>query len=81
MLSNLFTQTKDNMEQIVKIDIAKDIVEKLIAQECKDGVDENNEILLNLVEMKDEIYKNNTEIIDFVINNYKDAVNAGENNG
>ena len=69
------------MEQIVKIDLAKDIVEKLIAQECKNGVDEQNEILLNLVNMKDEIYKNNTEIINFVINNYKNAVNAGENNG
>lgn len=69
------------MEQIVNIDIAKDIVERLIAQECKNGVDKNNEVLKELIHMKDEIYQNNTEIIDYVISQYKDAINAGENNG
>ncbi len=69
------------MEQIVNIEIAKDIVERLIAQECQNGVDESNPVLQNLILMKEEIYKNNKEIIDMVISQYKHAVNAGENNG
>lgn len=68
------------MDQIVKIDIAREIIEKLIAQECKNGVDENNKVLRELVQMKEEVYKNNTEIIDYVISQYKNAIKAGENN-
>ena len=68
------------MEPINKMDIAKDIVERMIAMECKNGVDENNPVLQELIVMKDEIYKNNTALIDSVIAQYKQAI-VGENNG
>lgn len=69
------------MEQIVKIDIAKNIIDKLIAQECKNGVDKNNKMLSDFVQMKNEIYKNNTTVIDFVISEYKKALTVGAQNG
>ncbi len=66
------------MEPINKIDIAKDIVEKLIAMECKNGVEETNPVLQDLIVMKDEIYRNNDEVIDRVLSQYKEAMKAGE---
>lgn len=69
------------MEQTIKIDIAKDIVERLIAAEIKNGVDANNPVLQELIVMKDEIYRNNTAVIDQVIEQYKTAITSGENNG
>ena len=71
---------RDVMEPINKMDIAKDIVQRMIAMECKNGVDENNPVLQELIVMKDEIYKNNTALIDSVIAQYKQAI-VGENDG
>ncbi len=62
------------MEQINKIDIAKDIVERLIVQETRNGYDSNNPFLTALVQMKEEILKNNAEVIDEVLISYKDAL-------
>lgn len=69
---------KDFMEQINKIDIAKDIVERLIVQEIRNGYDSTNPFLTALVQMKEEILKNNEAVIDEVLENYKSAL-KGEN--
>lgn len=62
------------MEQINKIDIAKDIVERLIVQECKKSYDSDDAVLKMLIEMKDEVLKNNNEVIDEVLKNYSDSI-------
>jgi hypothetical protein len=62
------------MEQINKIDIAKDIVERLIVQETRNGYDSNNPFLTRLIQMKEEIIKNNNAVIDEVLNGYSDAL-------
>ena len=66
------------MEQINKIDIAKDIVERLIVQETRNGYDSTNPFLTTLVQMKEEILKNNEVVIDEVLTSYSDAL-KGEN--
>ena len=66
------------MEQINKIDIAKNIVEQLIVQELKNGFDSTNLYLKELVIMKEEILKNNQEVIDSVLSGYKVAVKGEE---
>ena len=66
------------MEQINKIDIAKDIVERLIVQETRNGYDASNPFLTALVQMKEEILKNNEVVIDEVLDGYKNAL-KGEN--
>ena len=62
------------MEQINKIDIAKNIVEQLIVQELKNDFDSTNLYLKELVIMKEEILKNNCDVIDLVLTGYKVAV-------
>ena len=66
------------MEQINKIDIAKDIVERLIVQETRNGYDASNPFLTALVQMKEEILKNNAAVIDEVLTSYRSAL-KGEN--
>ena len=66
------------MEQINKIDIAKDIVERLIVQETRNGYDATNPFLTALVQMKEEILKNNEVVIDEVLESYSNAL-KGEN--
>ena len=66
------------MEQINKIDTAKNIVEQLIVQELKNGFDSTNLYLKELVIMKEEILKNNQEVIDSVLSGYKAAVKGEE---
>ena len=66
------------MEQINKIDIAKDIVERLIVQETRNGYDLTNPFLTALVQMKEEILKNNEVVIDEVLESYSNAL-KGEN--
>ncbi len=66
------------MEQINKIDIAKDIVERLIVQETRNGYDSTNPFLTALVQMKEEILKNNEVVIDEVLESYSNAL-KGEN--
>ena len=62
------------MEQINKIDIAKDIVERLIVQEIQNGYNSNNPFLARLIQMKEEIIKNNNAVIDEVLKGYSDAL-------
>ena len=62
------------MERINEIEIAKDIVEQLIVQELKNGFDSTNLHLKEFVKMKEEILKNNREIINEVLVGYKSAI-------
>lgn len=61
--------------------MALEIVEMLIAQEFRKGTPFEDPVVKDLSDMKNEILRNNVEVINFVINNYKQALNIGENNG
>lgn len=69
------------MDRFIDRDIALDIVQDLIRQETQNGIDENNEMLQQLLVMREEIYKDNAAVIETVIKGFKNAVDAGDKNG
>lgn len=69
---------KDFMDNSIKRDIALDIIEELIQ---KEPLTDDKTVLHQLIVMRDEIYRNNTAVIDDVISSYKNAVKTGDKNG
>lgn len=69
---------KEIMDKDIERDIALDIIEEMIARE---PLSEDKTFLHELMVMRDEIFRNNTAVIEHVMKEYKKAVNPGENNG
>ena len=69
---------KEDMDKDIQRDIALDIIEEMIARE---PLSEDKTFLHELMVMRDEIYRDNTAVIEHVLSEYKKAVNPGENNG
>ena len=58
------------MNDNTKIEVAREIMNALIANEAKKGFDFNNKKLITLLNEENEMNKFNFEVIDKIINQY-----------
>ena len=68
------------MDQLINIDVALEIVERLMAEEVNNKTSVNDPIYSDLIRMKNEILNNNTDMIDYVLSQYKQAVSQENTN-
>lgn len=69
------------MEKNTKIELAKAIIEKLIGREIANGTNLDDSGVEELLKLRKEVYHFNEEIIDEILQNYREAILGGENNG
>ena len=62
------------MNNNLKLELAKEVLARKIALQCKDGLDQNNTELMKLLEEEKEMNKFNTFVIDKIINVYGEEV-------
>ena len=67
MNPNTATNGKNNN---LKLELAKEVLARKIALRCKDGLNEADTELMNLLEEEKEMNKFNTFVIDKIINVY-----------
>jgi hypothetical protein len=62
------------MNNNLKLELAKEVLARKIALQCKDGLDQNNTELMKLLEEEKEMNKFNTFVIVKIINVYGEEV-------
>ncbi len=69
------------MNDNTKIEVAREIMNAMIAKHCKNGYSKENKALMKLLDDENEMNKFNFKVIDKIINVYGPMLKRGEVNG
>ena len=66
------------MDDNTKIELAREVMNALIARSCKNGFNKNNKLIITLLNDEKEMDKFNFKVIDKIINIYAPIVKRGK---
>lgn len=69
------------MNENTKIEVASEIMNAMIARQCKNGYNKNNNALQTLLKEEQEMSKFNYKVINKIIDVYGPMVRGGKQNG
>lgn len=69
------------MNDNTKIEVAREIMNMMIAKHAKDGYNKENKTLMTLLKDESEMNKFNFKVIDKIINVYGPMIKRGEIDG
>ncbi len=69
----------EEMDKNTKIELAKALIEKLIGMQCVMNNDMNDPALVELDNLRTQVYHFNEDVIDYLINSYKLAYANNDN--
>ena len=66
------------MNDNTKVEVAREVMNAMIARACKNGFDSKNKVITTLLKEEKEMNKFNFKVIDKILNVYAPIIKKGE---